>query len=325
MDFLENLFVINNLADIAILKFGLFSALVVTLPFVSLLLGSTLFSLTNLSNEDNSYAKFLSEIVTKKMWFRILFGVLPFFGAVFFYIQLYASEISSASGSLLSAFVFFVVGLRFSVLFKSNLKSNNRGSIFGWLGFVFTLASAFILVGYVQHLSSSFLSNSDSLVDILFSINSILYFILFMSLSFSITSAVVLGKLNRTISVEGYTKYWREYVLKTGMIFNFIQPLLLVLITISTDSSALSFSFFATIVLALLLMLITSIQFYNEYRNENSTSTSIVLVFLLLFSVLIFSGQISSENSQRKNSVKSGEQIEIFSLNNSTCNSQYLV
>ncbi|MEE9431163.1 MAG: hypothetical protein V3V16_08990, partial [Melioribacteraceae bacterium] len=90
-------------------------------------------------------------------------------------------------------------------------------------------------------------------------------------------------------------------------------------------SSALSFSFFATIVLALLLMLITSIQFYNEYRNENSTSTSIVLVFLLLFSVLIFSGQISSENSQRKNSVKSGEQIEIFSLNNSTCNSQYLV
>jgi len=313
VNFLENLFVIENLADIAILKFGLFSALVVALPFVSLLLGSILFSLFNLNDEDKSYAKFLSGLVINKMWFRILFGVLPFFAVVFFFTQLYSGEITSASGSLLISFILFMGGLCLSVLYKSNIKFNGAGSLFGWLGFLLTFLSAYILVAYTQQIGNSFIGDSGSFLDILFSASSILYFILFLSLTFSITSAVVLGKVNQTISFEGYSNDWREYVLKTGMLFSFVQPLILVLIVVSTPNSSLSFSFFGMTTLALLLMLITSIQFYNEYRNENSTSTSIVLVFLLLFSVLIFSGQISSENNLRKDSIKKGEQVEIFS------------
>ncbi|MCP5063028.1 MAG: hypothetical protein GY936_11270 [Ignavibacteriae bacterium] len=319
MNFLDNLYVIENLADIAILKFGLFISLLLTLPFVSILFGSILFSLLNL-NKDSAYSKFLAELVINKMWFRILFGVLPFFGIVFFYTQLYSNNIPSASGSLLSAFLLFVVGLCSSVMYKSKFSSDkqNSGSLFGWLGLVFTLLSIFILIGYVQALATSYSNITDSFWEIVFSSNAMIYFMLFISISFSVTSAVVLGKVNKYKSFEGYSNYWKEYALKTGIIFNFVQPFLLVLIVVSTPTSALSFSFFGTIVLALLLMLITSVQFYISYRDQDSNGTSIVLVFLLLISVLIYTGQISSENSQRKSTIKNKTQIEMFSFHQNT-------
>jgi len=324
VNFLENLYVIENLADIAVLKYGLFISLVLALPFVSILFGSILFSLLHLSKSadyDNeeyfSYSKFLAEFVTKKMWFRILFGVLPFFGVTFFYTQLYSNNIPSASVSLLTAFLLFVVGLCSSVMYKSKFSSDkqNSGSIFGWIGVIFTSLSVFVLIGYIQASATSFVNIADSFWSIVFSSNAMMYFMLFISISFSVTSAVVLGKVNKYKSYEGYSNYWKEYALKTGMIFNFVQPFLLVLIVVSTPTSALSFSFFGTIVLALLLMLITSVQFYNSYRDQNSNSTSIVLVFLLLISVLIYTGQISSENSQRKSTIKNKVQIEMFSFN----------
>ena len=65
-------------------------------------------------------------------------------------------------------------------------------------------------------------------------------------------------------------------------------------------------------------MLITSVQFYNSYKDQDSNSTSIVLVFLLLISVLIYTGQISSENSQRKSTIKNKIHIEMFSFNKKT-------
>ena len=321
MNILENLYVVESSTDLLILKLGLFVSLIFALSFLALLFGSTLFSLVHYSkakaNNDNSlfaYSKFVSALVTK-MWFRMLFGVLPMFASIFFFTQLYAEKIPSAAGNLLLAFILFMLGLCSSVFYKTLFSSDNISEItntfpskIGWLSIVFTSLAGFILISYLQ---LPIANGNDSFFSILFSSNSLLYFMLFISLSFGSTAAVVVAKLNRNTE-RSYSEYARNFSAQTGIIFSFLHPLLFTLIILSIPLSGLSFLYFGIAALILLLMLVSSIQFYYSLKNSTTRSTSIVFVFVLLLSMLIFSIESSNEMSVKKELIQENT-IGLFS------------
>ncbi len=341
MDFLSNLYAIESGTDIFIVKFGLFISLLLLLPFLSILTGSLFFSLLHVTKSkvyNNvsylAFAKYQIEVITNRMWVRLFFGVLPFFFIAFFYSQLYTTSSFNIPENLFYAFLLFLVGLCISVLYKNSFKIkevndaiesgnidikklNNSKSKFlqigGWIAFLLLLISSFILIGYLK---LAIIPNSmlpSSIMEVLFSVSSIAYYLLFLSISFSITSAIQVARMNRTKFDYIFKKYSKDFSTKTGMLFTFIQPLIFVLNLLSVNSHSLSFALFISSIFVLLFMLIISIQFYLNYRDKNLKSTSIVFAFMLLFVFLIYNVQISSERAHKKEAVKSGKILEIFS------------
>jgi len=328
LNLLQNLFVPESVTDIFILKFGLFFSLLLVLPYLSMLVGSLLFSLLHITKsrdynntEYKDFAKYSIELVTNKMWMRIIFGILPFFGVAYFYSQLYASNLSAAE-NLFFGFLLFVAGLCISVIYKGSFKfQDNSADISkvktfvksGWFGFFILLIAVYIVVGYLQTAVTPLANSNTSLMAVLFSTVSGIYFLLFLAISFSITSAVIVARLNRASTDYSFIIYAKEFSTKTGILFAFLQPLLFVLAILSVSNYSLSFSFFFASLLALLIMMIISIQFYTNYRKQNLKNTSIVFLFLLLFSILIYSSQLASEKVGNREAVKQGKVFNIFS------------
>jgi len=321
LNILKNLYSINSTSDLLVLKFGLFISLTFAFVFLALLLGSTIFSLVHFSkaktNNDNTifaFSKFVSGLVTK-MWFRFLLGFLPMLGSVFFFTQLYAEKIPSAPSAMLIAFILFLLGLCSILIYKNLYKTENVNEItntflptLAWLGIGLISVSSFILVAYLQ---ASILGNKEGFFAILFSPSAILYFFLFVSLSFGLTSGVIIAVLNRTN--EGiYKSYARYFSTYSGLIFSFLHPLLFVLIVLSTPVNSLSFLYFGISALVLLLMLLTAIQFYYSYKNSKAKTTSIVFLFVLLISFLVYSTNISSEVASKKEMLQK-HRVELFS------------
>ena len=337
MDLLGNIFVPETLTDLFIVKFGLFLSLILLLPYLSVLIGAQLFSLIHFSkakiyqkSEYLAFAKYLTETITKRMWVRITFGVLPFLGVSFFYSQLYPNS----SENMLFAFILFVVGICLSVAYKGSFKikevddainsekidvaklSESKANVLqkgGWFGLFLLYVSSFIVITYLQAAITPTVNHSNSILGIMFSTSTIIYFLLFVTITFSITSAVIVARMNRTNQTYAFKSYSREFAIKTGILFAFVQPILFVLNVFSVASAALSFSFFITSLFVLLLMLVISVQFYINYRSNRIKGTSIVFVFLLLFTFLIYNAQMTSEIVDKKEALKKGNVLEIFS------------
>ncbi len=174
MNFLNNLYVPETTFEFFIVKFGLFLSYLIVVPFVSVLFGTLLFSLIHVhkSNLYNNiqylkFAEYISKITFKNIWTKLLLGLLPFFGFVFFYAQLFSNEVKSAQ-NLTFAFFLFVIGLLLATIYtkgydRVDLK-NFTDSIneskkplgilvkIGWLGLLFIMLSSIILIGYSQNL-----------------------------------------------------------------------------------------------------------------------------------------------------------------------------
>ncbi len=328
MNLLQNLFTPENFTDIFILKFGLYLSLLFTFPFLSLLIGSLLFSLLHVNksriynnSEYFNFAKYSIELLVNKMWMRIIFGVIPFFGFAFFYSQLYTTQIN-APENLLFAFLLFFAGLCLSVIFKNSfkLKRNSDGTKknpftkSGWFALLLLLSASYIVISYLQSALVTNITEKASIFGIMFSTTSILMYLLFLSISFSLTSALVIVRLNRrVINKYSFYDYGLEFSAKTGILFTFIQPLIYVLFVVSVSSYALSFSFFFTSLLTLLIMLLINIRFYISYRKQCLKNTSIVFLFMLLFSLLIYNNQLTSEKVKNIEDVNHGKVFNIFS------------
>jgi hypothetical protein len=269
----------------------------------------------------------------KKKWMIFFLGIVPFIVLTFSFNHLFMQSYIGLLG-LTSSFALFILGILFISVFRrgfislslNNLNfSDKKGineifSMFGsfrikagWLGLFFLVISSYFLIISLQASIVPHSFEKVSIVSSLFSANSIIYFLLFISIVFSITSAVVVARMNRTNQNYTFKEYSKEFANKTGILFTFILPVLFILNVFTVDVSVLSFSYFLTSLCILLLMLTISVQFYSNYTNNKFKSTSIVFIFLLLFSFMIYNSQITTENASKKERIKAGIHLDIFS------------
>ncbi|PID59716.1 MAG: hypothetical protein CR986_05465 [Ignavibacteriae bacterium] len=334
MNFLNNLYVPETTFEFFIVKFGLFLSYLIVVPFVSVLFGTLLFSLIHVhkSNLYNNiqylkFAEYISKITFKNIWTKLLLGLLPFFGFVFFYAQLFSNEVKSAQ-NLTFAFFLFVIGLLLATIYtkgydRVDLK-NFTDSIneskkplgilvkIGWLGLLFIMLSSIILIGYSQNLLFPENSGISGLMNTIFTSANFLFIILFLTIAFALTSAVVLGRMNRTKENYEFKDYAKEFTIKTGTIFAIAQSIIFVAYLFSVNVGAFSISYLLTSFIVLVIMLIINVQFYLNYQDRNLKSTSIVFIFLLLFTVLLYNSQLASENARKEKIVKNSNEITIF-------------
>jgi len=339
MDILQNIVYPQSPTNVLLLKYLLFLTLLLLLPYLSVLMSSTLFSVMHFNkgkkNSQREYLQFANELidlftVNKGMSFSL--GIVPVIGLMFIYSQLLLNSGLNLTSHLLFALIILVAALIYIYTYKYSFRLKNIFKLVnineansseqieefegfkrsnskllaksGTIGFILLLIVSFIIIGALQiSFDSSRWVEENSFFDILFSTNSVLYFFFYLSFSLAITCAAIVFKYFKSGDKEydkNYLKYIKSFSLKTGLIFTLIQPLLFSLTIISSPSTSLSFPLFVATIIVLLLMLAVSVLFYLMYK-ESSTHLggSTVLVFLILVAMIIYKDQLAFDTTSK--------------------------
>lgn len=352
MDILKNIVSPQSPTNVLLLKYLLFLTLMILLPYLSVIISTTLFSIMHFAKGkktgNRNYLIFSSELVgmfTKNKLMALALGVLPLLSLMFLFSQLLLSADVNVNSNLLFTLILLLVALIYLYTYKysfrlknifnlvnieeaanNNLvkefedfqKSNSKLlSKSGTIGFILLVIVVYLLVGVLQLVTDSSKWISDnSIFHILFSTNTLIYFLFFISFSFAITCAVIIFKYFRREAEprdKDYLEYVKTFSLKTGLIFTFIQPLLFVLSVLSIANSSLSFSIFIAAGIALGLMLIISIIFYIMYKeSKTNLGGSAVFVFLLLFSVIIYKDQLAFDTTSKTVIRELNQEYELY-------------
>ena len=354
MDVLKDIVFPQSPTHILLLKYLLFLTLLILLPYLSVLLSTTLFSIMHFvkgkNSEDRNHLIFSNELIdlftiNKVMSFPL--GLVPILSIMFILSQLLLNSALNVTSHLFFAFIVFIVALIYLYTYKysfrlknifnlvnisettdselvnefEGLKNSNSKilSKSGIIAFILLAIVAYILISVLQMVSdSSRWIVDNSFLDILFSVNSFLYFLFYLAFSVSITCATILFKYFKSGQKhheESYLNYVKTFSLKTGLIFTFIQPLLFVLTIISTPQSSLSFSIFIFGAIILSLMLVISIMFYIMYKESKThLGGSLVMVFLILISAIIYKDQLAFDTSSQKQILNLNKEYNLHSV-----------
>lgn len=334
MNILNNLISVESVTDLFIVKYGLFLSLIFYIPFISVLLGSLLYSLVNYrkgkmlnSNLYLSFAKFCADLVLSKFWLFVLAGVFFISAVTFFYIQLYSNLNTenlvfglflNFAGLILAATYrgsFSIFNISNSEVTNSEIAGKNKSlnTLYygGWLGFILLMVSSYI---YITYINFAIIKNSTvNPLNILFNNYGIINYLLFLSVSFSITPALIGAMANKNQNTLSFRKYANDFSTKSGILFSVVQPILFVLIIFSVSENVLSFSYFVSSILVLTLMLISSVQFYLWYKGNLLKKKNIVLTLVLILFMLVYHSQLNNEKVNQKFDLKNGKVINLFS------------
>ena len=344
MDELNSLVFPQSPNHLMLLEYLFFLTLLLLLPYLSVIMGTTLFSIMQFSkgNKDGDrnrliFAKDLIDIFTVNKVMSIALGIIPIISLTFILAQLLYSSNLNFTSDLLFTLILFAVSLVYVYTYKYSFKLKNIFNLVnvddisnqnvinefeglqksnakllsksGLIGFILLLVVAYILVGIFKYISSA--ATENTLFDLIFSTNTFLYFLFYIAFSISITCAAIIFKFFKTGTKNYSPEYLnlvKNFTLKTGLIFTFIQPLLFVISFISSPNSSLSFSIFITGGITLALMLIISVMFYLMYKDsQTNLGGATVLVFLLLAASLIRADQLAFETKNQVNLYEQGK------------------
>ncbi len=352
MDILENIVFPQSPTNILLLKYLLFLTLMILLPYLSVMMSTTLFSIMHFTKGkktgNRNHLIFSSELIdmfTGNKLMALALGVIPLLSLMFLFSQLLLSADINVNSNLLFTLILFFAALihlytyKYSFRLKNifnlvsiekagsdNLvkefedfqKSNSKLlSKSGTIGFILLVIVVYLLVGVLQLVTdSSRWINDNSIFNIIFSTRTVIYFLFFISFSFAITCAVIIFKYFKREAEphdKNYLEYVKNFALKTGLIFTFIQPLIFVLSVLSIPDSSLSFSIFITAGIGLGLMLIISIIFYIMYKeSKTNLGGSAIFVFLLLFSVIVYKDQLAFDTTSKTEMRELNQEYELY-------------
>ncbi len=352
MDVLKDIVIPQSPTHILLLKYLLFLTLMILLPYLSVLLSTTFFSIMHFvkgkNSEDRKHLIFSNELIdmftmNKVMAFPL--GLVPLLSVMFIIGQLLLNSALNVTPHLFFAFIVFIAALVYLYTYKysfglknifnlvnitdstdSNLVNEFEGfknsnskllSKSGIIALVLLSIVAYILISVLQIAAdSSIWSTDNSFWSIILSVNSFIYFLFYLAFSVSITCAAILYKYFKSGQKEyenDYLNYVKTFALKTGLIFTLVQPLLFVLTILSTPKSSLSFSIFIFGAIILSLMLIISIMFYVMYKEQKThLGGSLVMVFLILISAIIYKDQLAFDTSSQKQMLNLNKEYSLF-------------
>jgi cytochrome c len=340
MDVLKDIVFPQSPTNILLLKYLLFLTLLILLPYLSVLLSTTLFSAMHFNKGKNKgnrdYLIFANELIdmfTVNKVMSISLGLIPLLSIMFILSQLLLNSSLNVTSHLFFALIIFIAALIYVYTYKYSFRLKNIFNLVnvsettskdlvkefeglkesnskllsksGIIAFLLLSIVSYILISVLQIVSDSSRWTADSsFFDLLLSANSFLYFLFYLSFSFSITCAAIMFKFFKSGQKEfgqDYLNYVKTFSLKTGLIFTFVQPLLFVLTVISSPKSSLSFQIFIAGAIILLLMLVISIMFYVMYKESKvNLGGSAVLIFLILISAIIYKDQLAFDTASQK-------------------------
>jgi cytochrome c len=352
MDILQNIVFPQSPTNILLLKYLLFLTLMILLPYLSVMMSTTLFSIMHFTKGkktgNRNHLIFSSELIdmfTGNKLMALALGVIPLLSLMFLFSQLLLSADINVNSNLLFTLILFFAALIYLYTYKYSFRLKNIFNLVsiekagsdnlvkefedfqksnskllsksGTIGFILLVIVVYLLVGVLQLVTdSSRWINDNSIFNIIFSTRTVIYFLFFISFSFAITCAVIIFKYFKREAEphdKNYLEYVKNFALKTGLIFTFIQPLIFVLSVLSIPDSSLSFSIFITAGIGLGLMLIISIIFYIMYKeSKTNLGGSAIFVFLLLFSVIVYKDQLAFDTTSKTEMRELNQEYELY-------------
>ena len=255
MDFLDKLVLPQSEEHLILLKYLLVLTFIIFVPYLSLLIGSTIYSLyfnyKQKKNHDAIHKRLstvLIDVVTYRKGFPIALGFIPLTSAAFLYAQLLHTSGLNVGGYLLLTLVLFLISVFFLYVYKYSVHIDDLFSIIdteslnksdintrekyyeyktrafkiynfsGIAGLTLLIVAAYIFIASIDMAFNTSKWGDVSILERFFSWSTIFYFGYFILSSLAITSAGLLFYYFRPVPEEiNESEEYLEFVKKFGI------------------------------------------------------------------------------------------------------------
>jgi cytochrome c len=343
MEFIDKLVLPQSAEHLKLLHYISILLLGILIPYLSLIFGGTILCLKYLrksySLKDTKFlrlSKDILQIVSVNNFTALGLGILPLLTLVLVYSQVFHKTSTTYVSDLFLSFLFTTVGLLFIYTFritfsldlilknieenkieefsKEDLKKIKSSSAkilsrYGYFGIVFLIAGIWIFFGVLTSAANFNHWQASNFLTMLFSFNTIINFLIFISFSFALTGAYLLFYVffwNReNYNFDGvYKDLFVKSNSKIVYQFSLLIPILLLINIYLIPKIYLSGNLFTFSIFVLLLVLI-SISLNHYILNKDKISYNPLVFFFLLFAVFSFyaKSEILIKNATEQNSL----------------------
>jgi len=336
MEFFDKLVLPQSLEHIELLKSLSVVTLMILLPYLGVLLGSSFFSViffkkgkSTKSNIPMKFSKDLIDLITVNKSSALGLTLIPMFSFLFLYSQLLQGSGASISGNMI-----FIILITFAAVFAiytykysfrlskvlnaatldedkniseyveikdnfENLQTSTFKLLFksGVFGVILLFIASYLFIGVIEFVNdSSRWGTSNSIISLIFSPETLIYYVYYLSASFSITAAYFLYKYltPKYNCNDEYKNYVQKFSLKTLMTFILVMPVLLLVQVTSVPKHSLSNYTFVFAGIILLLILLVSIYLYFMLRESHlKYRSNVMFLMLIIFAFMILQSQSS--------------------------------
>jgi len=280
------------------------------------------------------FSKDLIDLVTINKSASFALGIIPMISVALGYTQLLSGSGTNVTENIIFSLILLIAALVTIYIYKYSfhmsfilnlvklgsdsedeikkdfevykLKLNKLLVKSGPIGFIFLISAIYIFIGSVQIASNSARWETDvSISELILSTETLIAFLYFISASLVITSIGVLYVIFRpgskySLKENNYTKYVKDFSLKTALIFTLVLPMLYALGFMSIPKNALTYSLFGIVIFVLFFLLLLSGLLYTMLKDSNlKFRANAMFIVLILFTLLAIQEQTAFDTSSQ--------------------------
>lgn len=315
MDFLDNFVLPQSLEHTELLHYMLIVVLFIFIPFIGLLLGGTILSLSNFNKfrklNDNRHLRIATEViqfVTFNKSAAVIFGLVPVAAIVIIYSQLLHTSGLALSRYFIWAFIFISTALLFIYIYRSFILANVqtfRTSLAGFAGLIFLFIGLWLITAGITIPTLFNKWYNSEFIEGLFLWQVISRFIYLILFAVTLAGGFSLFNLfeikNKAVEVPADFKSFARSRLVISTLYSAVLIPLFVLINLfALPGTSLSSGVFVYIVVSVLLLFI-GYHFLYLLTKEIKGVFAALLFFTLVFSL---AANIIGEQKALKNSTR---------------------
>lgn len=354
MEFLDKIVLHQSAYHMVLIKYLLVLTHFIFIGYTGLLLGSLLLSiiLKNKYEKTNDIKYYLAlkriiDLATFNKGASFTFAIVPILSAMFGYSQLlHLSNLNNSiylfwSALFLFIALLFIYSFKYSVHLKDifnaaeksfepieNLKSEieqykdsttllySKSSIYGLI--LLLISIYFYSVSFQGAIDFSKLSAGKSFIYEFLSFNTFTFYLLFINISFIITSIAILYKYfrkntNENLQPEELKDFIKNISLNILLASSTIFPLIVVLNVFSKPVLSLSFNYFgALVVFFVLALFVISISYLMKKENNLNYIPSLLLIFTLTLFVFVVKEQFNFDTSTKSHFAFLSNEYDVY-------------
>jgi cytochrome c len=315
MEFLNEFFLPPSTDHLHLVKYLILLIYFIHIPFISLVIGGTTFSLffRFLAQNDQSsrywqISKDFIEILVFRKSAGIILGVLPLFVLTLIEGQIFYGANISVVNFMMYTTVLVALGISMVYFYQSTFQMAEVNP-FLQLGGGLSGLGVLMLAYFIFSVNSALILDPGRWATVtepyhfLFSWNVIARYIHFITASFAVSGVAVLffmfnWKESRQEKDPEYTKYFRNLAGGIGLAFTLIQPILILWNLVTIPDQALNTAVFAYTIISLFILMVIAILLYRLLKESQiNLGTNVFILFVVTLVFMIVSDHVARENA----------------------------
>ncbi len=315
MDLFDKFFLPPNAEHLHLVKYLIMIVYFINLPFISLMIGGTFFSLIfNIADRQkpnpihSRFTKDLIDTLIFRKFAGIILGVLPLFVLVFAFGQMLYQANTMIVPFMIYTTIIAAVGITLVYFYQASYKMRENGFWLHITGGV--LGLLVLLFAYLVFMATTSLAMEpgrwliiNAFDKLLFSWNVVARFLHFITAALMVSgAAIVFFFFNWGGGKQGLDEEYASFVLKfgggTALGFSLLQPLFVLWNIDTLPTVTLSPVVFGiTIAVVVLLLVITYTILRLLQTGDGRRGTGVFVLLIIVFIVMIVNNQIAMNHA----------------------------